>query len=305
MRHTNRLAGSGAETSEQCRRPIPVIVSAVQHMRRMRGGAQSHLMRCSDGNFYVVKFRNNPQHVRVLTNEMLGTALASAVDLPVPAVAVVEVGQWLIKRTAELCMRFPNAAIPCEAGLHFGAQYVVNPLEGQVFDYLPTEMLSRVRNRETFAGMLAIDKWTSNSDGRQATFWRRNQEKKYRVSFIDQGYFFNAGEWTFPDHPLRGVYPRNEVYEGVSGWGSFEPWLSRIESMDETVIWERAGGIPPEWYGGDWSALESLGNTLLERRAKVRDLISAFRFSVRQPFPNWADRSTGQICGWVGAGGSP
>jgi hypothetical protein len=28
------------------------------------------MMRCSDGNFYVVKFRNNPQHFRVLANEL-------------------------------------------------------------------------------------------------------------------------------------------------------------------------------------------------------------------------------------------
>ena len=34
----------------------------------MRGGAQSHLMRCDDGNYYVVKFQNNPQHRRVLVN---------------------------------------------------------------------------------------------------------------------------------------------------------------------------------------------------------------------------------------------
>jgi len=31
---------------------------AVQHIRRMRGGAQSHLMRCADSNYYVVKFQN-------------------------------------------------------------------------------------------------------------------------------------------------------------------------------------------------------------------------------------------------------
>ncbi len=36
---------------------------AVQHIRRMRGGAQSHLMRCADSNYYVVKFQNNPQPV--------------------------------------------------------------------------------------------------------------------------------------------------------------------------------------------------------------------------------------------------
>ena len=68
-----------------------VAVAAVQHVRRMRGGAQGHLMRCSDGHFYVVKFRNNPQHLRVLANEMLATRLAEAAGLPVPATEVVEV----------------------------------------------------------------------------------------------------------------------------------------------------------------------------------------------------------------------
>ena len=43
----------------------------------MRGGAPSHLMRCSDGLYYVVKFQNNPQHRRILVNEMLGTKLAA------------------------------------------------------------------------------------------------------------------------------------------------------------------------------------------------------------------------------------
>lgn len=33
---------------------------AIEHIRRMRGGAQSHLMRCEDENYYVVKFQNNP-----------------------------------------------------------------------------------------------------------------------------------------------------------------------------------------------------------------------------------------------------
>jgi hypothetical protein len=58
-------------------------------------------MRCSDGQFYVVKFRNNPQHLRVLTNEMLATRLAERAGLPVPATEVVEVGDWLVEHTAE------------------------------------------------------------------------------------------------------------------------------------------------------------------------------------------------------------
>ncbi len=46
------------------------MLLATEQIRRMRGGAQSHLMRCSDGHYYVVKFQNNPQHRRILVNEL-------------------------------------------------------------------------------------------------------------------------------------------------------------------------------------------------------------------------------------------
>jgi hypothetical protein len=163
-------------------------------------------MRCSDDHFYVVKFRNNPQHLRVLANELLATRLAAHIGLPVPAAEVVQVEERLVKDTPDLCIQLAHRTTPCDWGLQFGSRYAVNPLEGQVFDYLPMEMMDRVRNLNAFAGMLVADKWTGNSDGRQATFWRKSRDRKYTAAFIDQGYCFNAGEWTFPDYPLRGVY---------------------------------------------------------------------------------------------------
>ncbi len=48
------------------------------------GGAQSQLMLGADGKFWVVKFQNNPQDVRVLANELIATRLAAAVGLTVP-----------------------------------------------------------------------------------------------------------------------------------------------------------------------------------------------------------------------------
>lgn len=248
-------------------------------------------MRCSDGNFYVVKFRNNPQHLRVLANEMLATRLAERAGLPVPATEVVEVDEWLVEHTPELSIQLAHNTIRCQAGLQFGSRYVVSPLEGQVLDYLPVEMLDRVRNLETFLGMLVLDKWTGNANGRQAAFWRKSRERKYTASFIDQGYCFNAGEWTFPDYPLRGVYARNEVYESARGWESFEPWLSRVEKMEEDVVWNLAGEIPPEWYSGEWEELETLARTLIARRRTVRELIEAFRISPRRPFPEWREQA--------------
>jgi hypothetical protein len=109
------------------------------------------------------------------------------------------------------------------------------------------------------------------------------------VIFIDQGYCFNAGEWDFPDSPLRGVYARNCVYKEVLGWEQFQPWLSRIEKLDPKVVRDVAGEIPPEWVGHDWQALEKLTEEIILRRSKVRDLITAFRNSSRQPFPSWTE----------------
>ena len=91
--------------------------------------------------------------------------------------------------------------------------------------------MPRVRNLRDFAGALALDKWTCNANGRQAAFWKLSRERKFTASFIDQGYCFNAGEWNFPDAPLRGVFGRNDVYACITSWDSFEPWLSRIENF--------------------------------------------------------------------------
>ena len=265
-------------------------VNAVQHVRRMRGGAQSHLMRADDDCFYVVKFQNNPQHRRVLANELLATRLGQEVGLPMPVPQLVWVDPWLVSHTPELNIQLARQTIPCQPGLQFGSRYVADPMSGvQVLDFLPESMLDRLRNREAFAGVLAFDKWTCNANGRQAAFWKRPRERKYTAAFIDQGYCFNAGEWTFPDSPLRGVYGRNHVYVSVTGWDSFEPWLSRIEQMSESTIAALAGEVPPEWYG-DWDDMSQLVERLLLRRSRVRELIEDFRRSTRAPFPNWRER---------------
>jgi hypothetical protein len=265
-----------------------LAVVAVQTIRRMRGGAQSQLMLGADGNLWVVKFKNNPQHLRVLANELIATRLAEAIGLTVPKTDVVEVSEWLIRHSPEMVMELGrNVRERCAEGLQFGSQFVGGLMPGQVVDYLPEPQMDEVRNLAEFAGMLALDKWTGNCNGRQGVFERKPRERRYRAVFIDQGYCFNAGEWTFPDSPLRGVFARNQVYAGVTGWGSFEPWLSRIEGFDASKLWAIAEQVPPEWYGGDVRTIERLMEQMLERRARVRELIEAFRDSDRRPFPNW------------------
>jgi hypothetical protein len=267
---------------------VCMAVTAVQAIRPMRGGAQSQLMLGADGKLWVVKFKNNPQHLRVLANELIATRLAEAIGLTVPKTDVVEVSEWLIVNSPDMQVDVGGGVkARCEAGLQFGSQFVGGLMPGQVVDYLPEPQLDEVRNLAEFAGMLLVDKWTGNCNGRQAVFERRPREKRYRAVFIDQGYCFNAGEWTFPDVPLRGVYPRNRVYAKVTGWKSFEPWLGRLETLPAEVLWKIAEEVPPEWYDGDLRTIEQLMETLLQRRSKVRDMVVSFRESSREPFPNW------------------
>src|SRR5690348_8341478 len=127
-------------------------VEAVQHVRRMRGGAQAHLMRADDGHFWVVKFQNNPQHLRVLANELIATRLAAAVGLTVPASEVVEVTEWLVANTPEMYVDLPRGQRQrYMAGLQFGSQFVGGLMPGQVVDYLPEQQLDEVRNLAEFA----------------------------------------------------------------------------------------------------------------------------------------------------------
>jgi hypothetical protein len=275
---------------------------AVEHVRRMRGGAQAQLMRCDDEAYYIVKFQNNPQHLRILANEMLATRLAARLGLCVPQAEVVEVRPEIIAYTPDLVIQLGLGRKPCAAGKQFGLQFPGHPARLTVHDFLPDEQLRGVRNLSDFLGVLVFDKWTCNTNGRQAIYFRdpggdadradstqgSSTAGEYIAMMIDFGFCFNAGEWDFPDAPLRGLYARHRVYDGVAGMEAFEPWLARLENrITERVLGEEAAQIPPEWYGGDWDELERLLERLYRRRERVRELILSARNSGREPFPNW------------------
>lgn len=261
---------------------------AIEQIRRMRGGAQSQLIKCSDGGYYVVKFQNNPQGVRILANELLGTRLAARLGLPTPPAGVIEVREDLIENTDELVIELGRGRARCRPGRQFGSRYPGSAADTVVYDFLPDEQLADVVNLADFRGMLVFDKWTCNTNGRQSIFFRRGNEPRYQAQMIDQGFCFNANEWNFPDAPLRGLYMRHRVYESVEGLHSFEPWISRIETkMTEAVMDEALSEIPPEWYEFEREPLEKMVEQLLRRRTLVRDLIVSAHNSSARPFPNW------------------
>ncbi len=178
-------------------------------------------------------------------------------------------------------------AVRCAPGVHFGSLYVGGLMTGQMLDILPEKLLSKVRNLDEFAGILCVDKLMSNADWRQVVFRRTQCQHHYTATFIDQGACFHSQKWCFSDEPTRGVYPDRSVYKSVTGWDSFEPWLSKLEALELDTLMGIADDVPQEWCRGQASLLRQLMERLWSRRCKVRDLISAYRKSDVRPFPNW------------------
>ena len=270
------------------------MVTAISHVRRMRGGSQPQLMACGDHNLYVVKFTNNPQHRRVLCNEWIATRLAQHVGLPVADAALVRVDQPLIDRSQELSFQLSKGTVACQAGIHFGSKYVFPPLRWHLYDWIPRNAVSEIGNLPSFAGMLAFDKWLGNADGRQGVFLQRVRERSTSVVFIDHGYCFDAEHWTFRDGPLAGKYAWSEVYDGITGWKSFAPWLERIEQCSPIFIRNLQGEIPQNWLHGDEQELSALLERIIARRERVRSLITALARTCSDFFPNWSSQRNRQ-----------
>lgn len=265
-------------------------VRALEFVRRMRGASQPHLLRCEDDANYVVKFRNNPQHVRVLANEMFAFRLAVLMGLPVPPAAFVDVPPELIRSNPQLSFEIGARHEPCLPGLQFGSRFPGNPASTLVVDFLPDRLLRRVNDLDqVFLGAFVFDKWTCNCDGRQVIFYRSADQEgsTYSAFLVDQGFCFNDGEWDFPDSPIRSLYPRRLVYESVRGLASFEPFLSAVENLSPAALEACTRDIPAEWCGEHDDKLHGLVERLYERRRRVRQAIIDAKNSSLAPFPNW------------------
>jgi hypothetical protein len=256
----------------------------------MRGGSQPHLVRADDGQCYIIKALNNPQHPRVLANEWIASGIAVALGLSIPPIAIVDLTPEFIRTSPDLVLHCRGARIPLVPGPAFGSRVPGSSIAGAVVDYLPEGSLALVENIDEFVGAMVFDKWICNCDSRQVIFCRPDARARIRAYFIDHGFAFNAGEWSFPDCPLGGVYSRNCVYRGVRGWNDLEPWLARIEQFTPNQLEAIVGAMPDAWRD---PGIEELMEQLHRRRKIVRRLVDDVRRSARQPFTEWGNPTDG------------
>lgn len=274
-------------------------VDARRLIRKMRGGAQAHLVEASDGNFYVVKFRNNPQHGRILVNEWLASVFLSYLGIAAPEGALVRVSEDFLRDNPEAYFQLGTRRAAIEPGWHFGSRFPGHPAHHAVYDFLPDSLLGEIQNLYDFRAVLVFDKWMGNADTRQAIFFRARLKEwlpgstahALRLGFvaqmIDHGYVFEGPNWRFSDSPLQGLYFRPLVYREVRGLDDFQPWLDRVVNFPEEVVDQAVKQIPPAWLEGDEAEFATLMERLLARRKRVPDMIEATRAVRENPFEHW------------------
>ena len=274
-------------------------VNAIRLIRKLRGGAQAHLMECEDGQFYVVKFKNNPQHRRILVNEWISAVFLRYLQISVPATAIVNLSPEFLAANTGAYVQLGSKRVEIEPGWHFGSAYPGDPARTAVYDFIPDLLLDKVVNLADFLGVLVFDKWAGNADARQSVFYRARlkqwisggDEYLTRSGFVanmmDHGYVFDGPHWTFADSPLQGLYFRPMVYQKVRSWDDFQPWLDRVVYFPEEVVDDALKQLPPEWVEGDEEALDKLLTKLMARRKRVPDLIRESTRGRINPFPNW------------------
>ena len=280
---------------------MPVI--AVRFVRKMRGGAQAHLLEADDGNFYIVKFQNNLQHRRILVNEAIASEILAHLGIAAPETSLVAIPSRFLSANPDVHLQAGTRRIEVEPGWAFGSRHPGNPETTGVYDFVPDALLNQVANVEQFLGALVFDRWMANADGRQAVFFRAQlkdwlarpgippRKLGFVALMIDHGFVFNGPHWELPESAMMGLYPRRVVYQNVTSLADFEPWLSRVLNFPEDVLDRALRRLPPEWIGEDAAALEKLLDALMRRRKRIPELIECCREAPGNPFPRWLSRS--------------
>jgi hypothetical protein len=161
---------------------------------------------------------------------------------------------------------------------------------------LPDSFLARLSNRDDFIGALVFDRWVGNTDAPQAIFAPQIKmenelpgEARFEALMIDRGFAFGGTDWILRDSPIAGIHPRRAFYDGLRGIGDCQPWLSRIEAIQDDFLRHVINTIPQSWKDVADSELERLVRDLLVRRFRTADSIIASANSAERPFRNWTN----------------
>lgn len=250
------------------------MLCATEFIKPMVSGiSQPLLFKCDDGNFYIIKLKDNPVGIKVLANELIGNKIAQLLKLPVPAGHTIMIPPELV-----------SASQYTRAGMHFGIHLVDGAL-----DYPPLELIETAVNVDCVPGMYVFDYFIANFDRHYGNIMVKLTPLGNEILLIDQSNIFGSCQWT-PEqvHLLASMVDpvycqvHQELAHLITGRDPFGSWLDIVENIQDELLEAIIEEIPNEWNIDD-EERKALLVCLTARKGKVRTILD----SMKLQFPNW------------------
>jgi hypothetical protein len=216
----------------------------INYLRKLRGGSQPILAQASDGLTYVVKFTNNLQGANLPFNESIGTELYKACGLSVPTWRPLLVTDTFLDRNPGCWMQTEDGRLRPDSGLCFGSRFLGGE-DVTLFEFLASNSLARVHNRESFWLAWMIDICAQHTDNRQAVFLE-DGKRRLDAFFVDQGSLFGGPTGEKQPGFVASRYLDQRIYQNLSLKYS-QSMLRTALSLDTDQLWKQMQMLPDDW----------------------------------------------------------
>jgi hypothetical protein len=199
----------------------------------------------SDGNSYVVKFKNNPSGTRILVNEYISGALAQLLTLPIAPFQTVEIDQDFIHQYESFS----------KYNFHGGTQFACLYIDK--CKHLTFSNDISIQNREHLAGITAFDLWINNTDRKVGNVLLEPQQNdSYYMYMIDHGRIFADAKWTIKTFDKK---PKIKLKQDVHKWfisqlphkSEIQTAIEKIQTLPNEEITKTIYSIPADWDVSD------------------------------------------------------
>lgn len=263
----------------------PPVLQAELYIRPMdEGGSKPHLIRCSDGEDYVVKFKGNPHGTRILGNEWIVARTGALVGAPVPEAVLVDVSEDFMAKAGLKASGQP----PYEPGLQFGSAYKYNE-DGPALQNPPTEHIKDFVNATQIPMVILLDTLMVNGDRKgNHIVYHAVEDGGFRFWMIDHGHCLGQNSGWATLQPTEGGLVAKVFQETIAGPDSFTEGLAEIsKKVDEPAIQAIASEMPlDEWDIPD-SDVDALASFIESRADELPLMIE----EGKDQFPNWEDQT--------------
>jgi hypothetical protein len=142
----------------------------------------------------VVKFLQNPQGLRALTNEFIGFKIASLLDIDHPETGILDVGAEVLPDGGVLKVHDEDDTYIFKPGLHFYSRWL-EPADQVIATDLSS--FGMADNPEILAGVVLLDLLLNNWDRKPLNLnLLLHRQGRHRLKLIDLSMAFGNANWT-------------------------------------------------------------------------------------------------------------